>query len=431
MPETVLIDGYNLGLEKGTGVATYARNLSTAVHELGYRVDVLYGLRTPRTSDPLLREAYFFNPLPQRPKKLLSLAAHRVKQVALTPVNPVVEEVPLTGRVVTAPFRDRLPYADRIWNSADLFGAAHAQFYALGRVMPLRLPQTPRIAHWTYPIPIRIPGAKNVYTLHDLVPLKLPHTMLGGTGRYQRMIRKLLESADHIVTVSEQSKRDICDMFGYPVEKITNTYQSVAIPQEYRDKPVDLVEREIKGLFNLSYQGYFLYFGAIEPKKNVGRLIEAYLSTNLPLPLIIVGKEAWKARSELALFEALEPAAKSRIRRLDHAPSSVLVSLIRGARAVLFPSLYEGFGLPVLEAMTLGTPVLTSREGSLPEVAGDAALLVDPYDAAAIAEGIRALTDPDLCAALSAKGLRQAELFSPERFRGRLGQVYQRLASDP
>jgi len=101
------------------------------------------------------------------------------------------------------------------------------------------------------------------------------------------------------------------------------------------------------------------------------------------------------------------------------------VSLIRGARATLFPSLYEGFGLPVLESMLLGTPVLTSTEGSLPEVAGDAALLVDPYDVDAIRQGILTLdADEDLRSELSARGREQAEKFSPERYQARLEEAY-------
>jgi glycosyltransferase involved in cell wall biosynthesis len=106
----------------------------------------------------------------------------------------------------------------------------------------------------------------------------------------------------------------------------------------------------------------------------------------------------------------------------------LLVSLIRGAKAVLFPSLYEGFGLPVLEAMMLGTPVLTSTGGSIPEIAGDAAILVDPYDSRAIASGIARLdSDESLRAELTGRGSKQAALFSEERFKHRLMQVYESL----
>jgi len=322
-----------------------------------------------------------------------------------------------------------LPYYDRIWNSSDIFGAAHAYFDVSGRFLSARVPEAPRIAHWTYPLPIRVPGAKNIYTLHDLVPLKLPYTTLDRTQSYRKLIRAIVDSADHIVTVSERSKHDICELFDVPEERITNASQAVNLPEGEVGKPVETVQRELEGLFGLAYRGYFLFYGAIEPKKNVGRLIEAYLATNIETPLLIVGSAAWKSDQELRLLDALDPeTAKRRVRRLDYAPPNILITLIRGAKAVLFPSLYEGFGLPVLEAMTLGTPVLTSREGSTPEVAGDAGLLVNPYDTADIAEGIRTLDgNPALCAELAQRGLRQARLFSAERFRQKLQQVYERL----
>ena len=119
---------------------------------------------------------------------------------------------------------------------------------------------------------------------------------------------------------------------------------------------------------------------------------------------------------------------KKRIKLYDYLPFSMLVSLIRGARATVFPSLYEGFGLPVLESMLLGTPVITSTAASLPEVAGDAAILVDPYDVAALAREIRRLgSDDDLAAELSARGPLQAAKFSPEVCQARLVDLYARL----
>ena len=117
-----------------------------------------------------------------------------------------------------------------------------------------------------------------------------------------------------------------------------------------------------------------------------------------------------------------------RIRRYDFLPLHSLVSLVRGAKATLFPSLYEGFGLPVLESMLVGTPVLTSQAGSLAEVAGDAAYIADPYDVDSIALGIRALdSDEGLRLALAEKGRRQAANFSPELYRDKLGATYERL----
>jgi glycosyltransferase involved in cell wall biosynthesis len=247
-----------------------------------------------------------------------------------------------------------------------------------------------------------------------------------------------LKKADHIVTVSETSKRDICNIFGFPEEKITNTYQSVHIPDRYRNKPEVDVRNEVEGTFRLKFKEYFLFFGAIEPKKNIARLIEGYLASNVSTPLVIVGSAAWKSEQELRLLSEnsiryLERVdnntfVRDRIRRIEYAPFPLLVSLIRGAKAVLFPSLFEGFGLPVLESMLLGTPVLSSTGGSIPEVAGDAAILVDPYDPRAIASAIAQLdSDAALRLELASRGTKQAALFSDERFRRKLTEVYASL----
>jgi len=188
----------------------------------------------------------------------------------------------------------------------------------------------------------------------------------------------------------------------------------------------------IANIFGLPHRGYFLHFGAIEPKKNIGRLIEAYLSTGIGAPLVMTGGRGWQAQEELRLLVPEDEAdtlhgrrMAERIRRLEHLSRPLLRRLIRGARAVLFPSIHEGFGLPVLEAMQLGTPVLTSRGGALAEIAGDAALLVDPYDVAAIAEGIAALdAHQDLRDRLAAAGSVAAARFSPDAYRTRLEQMY-------
>src|SRR4029077_13775664 len=126
------------------------------------------------------------------------------------------------------------------------------------------------------------------------------------------------------------------------------------------------------------------FFGALEPKKNVVRLIEGFLLSRVNIPLVLIVSRGWDNARETALLNDINARAREQtspmIRSLDYVDRSTLVTLIRGARALVFPSLYEGFGLPVLEAMMLGTPVVTSAKGALEEVTGAAALLVDPYD---------------------------------------------------
>jgi glycosyltransferase involved in cell wall biosynthesis len=436
--KTILIDGYNLGLEKGTGVATYARNLSYELHELGHYVSVLYGNRGSLNRDDLLREIAFFDGTVEQ-SRLLELI-DRARHALRVPISYKAKQVPITGRVVALTFAARLPYFDEIYNSTDVFKNAQSAFFMWKRLINVRLPNLPDLAHWTYPLPVRIDKRPNIYTMHDLVPLKLPYTTLDNKRRYLRLMRLIGEKADHIVTVSENSKRDLIELLGIPEGKITNTYQSVQIPTKYRDKPEDQVAREVEGMTGFGYKEYLLFWGSLEPKKNIGRMIESYMASKVSTPLVIIGAQAWKAEKELALlnegslekgiFSSIERrrGARKRIIRLDYVPFSMLVSLIRGAKAALFPSLYEGFGLPALEAMLLQTPVICSNTSSLPEVVGDAARMVDPYDSQAITAAIRELdADSDLRADLTARGIAQAALYSPENYRERIQSVYSRF----
>lgn len=438
MQKTVLIDGYNLGLAKGTGVATYSRNLSYALRGLGYRVEVLYDTPLGSRRSDLLKEVSFFD-IARRERPVFFDWLVQGSQMAFSLFGRRAKAVPINGKVVADQFRARLPYFDQIWTVPELFRWAHTKFEATGSFTGISVPKPPTVMHWTYPVPIRLRRTKNIYTLHDLVPLRLPHTTLDHKGRYHQMIRRILRQADHIVTVSESSKKDICNLFDVRPERITNTYQSVEIPERYAGKSDEQIKNEIAGLFRAEYKNYLLYFGAIEPKKNVGRMVEAYLASNVRTPLLIVGSLAWMAENDLRLVreqtnsfvEAIGSRrfTREQIMHIDYVTFPVLVSLVRGAKAMIFPSLYEGFGLPVLESMILGTPVVSSNQGSIPEVAGDAAILVDPYDTRAMADAIAAVdANADLRAELTAKGKLRAAQFSAERYRERLAKLYAGLA---
>lgn len=425
----IMIDGFNLALPRGTGVSTYAYSLAQNLRDMGHRVEGLYGLRMG--FNPRLREIMFYESLGNLHETRAPIPGSWAwtKEVSALAWAPRAKRVPDTGRVITAAFSHRLPDFDRILSIPDLFDRGARHFRRFRTFLTVRVPNPPDIMHWTYPFPVRLAGARNIYTIHDLVPLRLPYATLDNKRAYWRLIRETARTADHIVTVSEASRNDINALFKVPAKRLTNTYQAVRVPAYLQS----LGEREIadtaSGVFNLPYQGYFLFFGAVEPKKNVGRLIEAYLSLATDTLLVIAGTKAWSADEELRLLQRDETqplrASFRRVRRLGYLPRSLLMRLARGARAVTFPSLYEGFGLPVLEAMQLGVPVLTTRTSSLPEVAGDAAVLVDPYDVADIAAGLRALdTDAELRARLAAAGPRQAQKFSAAAYQATLAGFY-------
>ncbi|WP_338661448.1 glycosyltransferase family 1 protein [Pararoseomonas sp. SCSIO 73927] len=442
MRPRILIDGFNLALEHGTGVSTYARNLSYRLGAAGAEVEVLYGRHVnPKWSD-LIREVAFFDD-PAIERMTLGRRIRRFRRTLAAGFGETASHIPVTGQVVADNYAGRMPHFDRLWNIEDVFNRAHNRFKMFPGYVPVSVGnKPPAVAHWTYPLPMRMPGAKNIYTFHDLVPLRLPFTTLDHKRRYYRLCRMLLAQADHIVTVSETSRRDVISLLGAPEEKVTNTYQSVELPPALANKPEDQARDEIRGAFGLEWKGYHLFFGAIEPKKNLGRLIEAHLVSGIKTPLVILGKQAWKSDQEMRLLfedhqrwmtqqgeqKLTQRKLREQIILLDYAPFRLLVSVIRGAKSVLFPSLYEGFGLPALEAMSLGTPVLTSNTSSLPEVVGDAAVKVNPYDIRAMVEGIRALdTDEELREHLSWAGQRRAATFSAAAYEARLAELYARL----
>jgi glycosyltransferase involved in cell wall biosynthesis len=435
----IYLDGYNLDLEQGTGVATYARNLSFMLGDLDAEVGVLYGTQhSTLSTNPLIREIAFFDSKVDRPSKWVRLL-HGIRRNLSTPFGEIATQVPISGRVVSTAYQNRMPHYDTIYNVQNLFASSQGHYKVYRTRMDVHFRSPPDVMHWTYPLALKVTGARNMYTLHDLVPLRLPYTTLDNKRSYFDLCRMLVRRANHIVTVSESSKRDIVNLLGASEEKVTNTYQIVDIPAKYANRPVRDVVGDVEGTLGVGYKRYYLFFGAIEPKKNVGRLIEAYLASGAEDPLLIVGKKAWKSQQELRLLTQNDhirylvtnggiTRTRARVQLVGYVPYPLLISLIRGAKAVLFPSLYEGFGLPALEAMMLGTPVLTSNTASLPEVVGNAAVLCDPYDVRSMVDGIRALdSDEDLRGRLSTAGPQQAAQFNGERYRAKLREAYAKV----
>jgi glycosyltransferase involved in cell wall biosynthesis len=397
-------------------------------------VSAVYSVPTPPAKNPALREISFYDPHHAAEVSKLGwrwLDA-RDQFRSLFGIQPV--RVEQTNVVITDNFRSRMPEHDNIFAARNLFGSARWHFLKTRRFVNLKFDTQPDIFHCTYQMPLRSTSACNVYTIHDLVPLRLPFATEDTKKFTYRLLQKVAAKADHIVTVSENSKLDIMKYLGVEERRITNTYESVEFPCDCVEKSNDVVAEELQGSFGLEYGKYLLFYGALEPKKNVGRLIDAYFSSGVNLPLVLVTSGGWGNEAEVASIERQRERVRTnrrirrRIYRLDYVSRPTLASIIRGARALIFPSLYEGFGLPVLEAMLLGTPVVTSRVSSLPEVAGDAALLVNPYEVGEIARAIGKIAeDADLRTELSARGRVQAKVFSAERYRERVGQLYASL----
>jgi glycosyltransferase involved in cell wall biosynthesis len=265
----------------------------------------------------------------------------------------------------------------------------------------------------------------SVVTVHDLGYRYFPDAHPLGQRLYlDWSTRFSSRAATHVIADSEATRRDLARFYGVPAEKVTVVYPG-------RDEQLRRVDpTPVRARYGLG-SDYLLHVGTLQPRKNLARLIAASgtLRAQWPrLELVLAGQPGWQSESILALARQHSDF----VRLLNYVPDGDLAGLYSGALAFVFPSLYEGFGLPVLEAMACGTPVVCSNTSSLPEVAGEAVLLVDPGDMAALANAIsRLLADASLRASLAAKGLEQVRKFSWERAAEEtLGVMDQAVRSD-
>jgi glycosyltransferase involved in cell wall biosynthesis len=295
-----------------------------------------------------------------------------------------------------------------------------------GRIGFNRLIPGATLFHATEHLLLPLRGVPTVLTVHDLIFRRYP-------AHHKRLNRWYLNAtmplfcrrAGHIIAVSEQSKRDVIAAYGVPPEKITVIYE--AADPRFCPQPAETVA-DVRARYGLPDR-YLLFVGTIEPRKNLGRVLTAFERLHvegLTDALVIVGKRGWLYDDFFARLEA--SPAKQAVIFPGFVPDADLPAVYAGAQAFAFPSEFEGFGLPVLEAMACGAPVVCSNTSSLPEVAGDAALLVDPLDVDALTAALRrALIDPALAADLRARGLAQAARFSWARAAEETLAIYRRV----
>lgn len=409
----ILVDGLNIALPNGTGIATYSRNFITQANRCGHDIDVILGNNwarpIPRGDHPTLAQAL------QRPTKGKGSfrLARRYGGAVRNIIYPSLCRTALSADELGLPVQNA-------WYRRELFANAVAAFRHFGRFTEIDVPGID-LAHWTSPMPLRVRGIRNIYTIHDLVPLLRPELVLGNLARTKKLFGEIAMHADRILTVSECSRNDIINNMGVDPGLVINTYQS--LEEVFWNQSHEMAYRGLPE--GLNDRGYFLFFGAVEPKKNVRRILEAHRDRRIKLPLVLITSPGWASDEIWQEIKAYSEGAEKRCILLQHLPRSELMALIKGARSVIFPSLYEGFGLPALESMALGTPVIGSTAGSLPEVIGNAGLLIDPLDIAELSAAMLNLEqDVDLANRLAMNGLIQAARFAPDEYRKKIGTLF-------
>ena len=244
--------------------------------------------------------------------------------------------------------------------------------------------------------------SRYVVMAHDLIPLRFPRRTSALTNYFRYVVPLVLQQAEHIICNSQATAKDLSDFYGISTDKITPILLAYDANNFY--------PRNISAYFD---RPYFLYLGRQDPYKNLAGLIDAFAAiSNKDYYLAIAGSTDPRFTPQLQQ-QALELGIGDRLFWLDYLDYQELPLIISGAVALVFPTFWEGFGLPVLEAMACGTPVITSNLASLPEITGDAAILIDPYNKAAITSAMWDLAgDRKMRSQLSQLGIQQARKFS-------------------
>jgi len=279
-------------------------------------------------------------------------------------------------------------------------------------------------------LPPTLPGARTVLTIHDLTFIRDPESAFPRLRRYlNRVVPRSVARAVHILADSVATKNDVVELFGTQLDKITVLYGGV----DAHFAPVQEPDRlaAVRARYGIGQAPFILGIGTVQPRKNYRRLIQAFADLNPSasgLQLVIAGGKGWMYDQIFA--EVKQLGLESWVIFPGFVDDDDLPALYSAAEMLAYPSIYEGFGLPILEAMACGTPVVTSRSSSLPELAGDAALLVEPTDVADIADAMRRLRqDADLRRRLVAQGFGQTRKFTWEKAAHQLLGVYEALGA--
>lgn len=339
------------------------------------------------------------------------------------------QTIKLAG-VKTASIEPPLPQFDHILNANEFRRRGHISMKVSGRAIRIEPDQCYAAAHWVAPVAAYVAQKPNLYTLHDVIPLEYPNLVTHVGRQWAQLHETVIRHADAIITVSNYSRDRICKVLSVPEDRVLNTYQPVPpLPRITGES----AQRLVKNIYSVQPGKYIFFCGAIEPKKNLYRLIEAFLTAKTDLKLLIAGPLGWLYDDVMELLRGVSAThpltpTDAPVRWLGYLPRRHIVALLKCARFFAFPSISEGFGLPVVEAMQAGTPVLTSIAGSLPEVCGNAAHFVDPLDVAKMTEAIEFLSnDDDICDELSRRGVEQAALFTQENYERRLINAYEKV----
>lgn len=373
---TIGID-YTPAYEQGGGIGRYVRELVTALSKLDY--DTAYRLFVSGYKDD--RHITF-------------------------PPHFLIEPT-----VITPKWLARIWHRARIPLPVECFTGSVDLFHATDFVLP---PVLPRV--------------KTLLTVHDLSFVRVPESASPSLKHYlDRVVPRSIASASHVLADSQATKDDIVALYGVNTEKISVLLSGV--DQCFSLLQSDSVLMTTRNKYHLGTFPYIFSVGTVQPRKNYGRLIQALArlrDRDIDIHLVVAGGKGWLDSPIYGTIS--EMRMQDYVHFIGYADDADLPALYQAATCLAFPSLYEGFGLPILEAMSSGIPVLSSNISSLPEVAGDAAILIDPYNVDEMTSGLyQLITDETLRTQLITKGRSRAQEFTWAKSASQLLGIYQNL----
>ncbi len=367
----------------GTGLGNYSRTLVSDLSEL-----------YPE------HQYFLFNP---KPSKRYTLQGHNIHEVL--PQKKLYQ-------IFNSIWRSHWIKKDIIKYNIDLF-------HGLSHELPLGLSNT---------------GIKTIVTIHDLIFLRYPEQYNKIDVKiYIAKFKYACKKADHIIAISEQTKQDIIHYFGTDASKITVCH--ISCDRSYQTTVTDTEKLRVIKMLNLPEE-YMLYVGSIIERKNLLGICKAIalIKNEIRLPLVVIGrgkkyKEEVKAiAKENGISDRLIFLSENENQSEEYISGSCFPAIYQSAKLFIYPSVFEGFGIPVLEALFSKTPVITSNVSSLPEVGGNAAYYVNPDNFIEIAEGIKKIiNDKEFAEKMKADGLLQASKFTPEKCASCVMDVYKKI----
>jgi glycosyltransferase involved in cell wall biosynthesis len=427
LDKKILFCGYDFEQKLYRGTSFYAKAIIRATEQLGSYNYVLTSARTEK-SDCLQELSIVRNletPGKSGRKKIILkyikdlLGLTRYKEVPRNYINN--DESNLNSKL------NYLNYIDGYINKSSIYELIGFQSRLFDFPYSIDVGNAD-ILFCTSPMNVRNKNRRGltIQTLHDILPLVAPyHPPTDNSRIFYKRVKNMLIYSDFIFSVSEFSKQEILKIFPRYENKICVTYQPISINKEEKILAQnDLLTKAVLAKYRLEESTYLIFVGVLEKRKNIDIVIDAYLAIKdkLNMPLVLVGSLGYGS-------ERLRKIIKSAsIRQIGYVSNMEKLVLLKNANLFLFPSLYEGFGLPPLEAMTMGCPVLVSNNSSLPEVCKDAAFYVNPNSLTEVAEGIMEMVNnSSLRTDLINKGYKVSSHFSFENYQKTIKHIMTKI----